>query len=271
MGMTLWKILILIRRDFLEEFSYRLNFFLEIITIGVYSSIFFFVAKIFAGAPAPQLARYGGDYFSFVLIGLAFTGYMNTGLSAFTTTIRNEQLLGTLEVILSTPTPLSLIFSARLLWNFLYSSLHAALYFAFGIIFLKANYHAVNFAAIPLIMILSIAAFNSLGMISAGFILIYKRGDPLNALFGFAASLLGGVYFPVEIMPTVLQKAAAFIPVTYALRLMRDACIRGVSLRQLAPDLLILTALCAALVPAGFMFFAYAVRRTKRDGSLTHY
>jgi len=269
--MTFWKIFILIRRDFLEEFSYRLNFFLGLLTIGVYSSIFYFVAKIFAGSASPYLSRYSGDYFSFVLIGLAFTGYVNTGLSAFTTTIRNEQLLGTLEVILSTPTPLSLIFSARLLWNFLYSSLHAGLYFAFGVIFLKANYAHVNIAAIPIILVLSIAAFNSLGMISAGFILIYKRGDPLNVLFGFAASLLGGVYFPVDVMPVALQKVAAFIPVTYALRLMRDACIRGSSISQLAPDILILAALCAVLLPVSFIFFSYAVRRAKRDGTLTHY
>ncbi len=271
MALKLWKTYLLIRRDLLEEFSYRFSFFIELGTIAAYACIFFFVAKVFAGASAPMLSRYHGDYFSFVLIGIAFMDYINTGLTAFTSTIRNEQMLGTLEVILATPTPLSLIFTARLIWNFIYCTLRASIYFAFGVLVLNADYAAANLAAIPVIVVLSVAAFNSLGMISAGFILVFKRGDPLKMFMLFATSLLGGVLFPIEVLPAALQKISAVLPVTYTLRLMRDACIRGASFAQLAPDLLVLAIICAILVPAGFWFFSYAVRRTKREGSITHY
>lgn len=271
MALNFWKIYMFIRRDFLDEASYRMNFIVQIMSVVVFSSIFYFVSKIFSGQAVPYLARYNGDYFSFVLIGLAFTGYLNMGLSTFTSTIRNEQMMGTLEMILSTPTPLALIFTARLVFNFIYNSFFLLVYFAFGIAFMHARYEHVAWAAIPLILLLSLAAFNSLGMISAGFIMIFKRGDPLNTLLGFAASLLGGVFFPIEVMPKILQKIAAVIPITYTLRLMRDACMRGAGLGELAPDLLILLALCAVLVPASFIFFSYAVRRAKREGTLTHY
>ncbi|HOX28415.1 MAG TPA: ABC transporter permease [bacterium] len=268
---SIWKIFMLVRRDFLEEFSYRFKIFLELLSTVTYASIFYFVAKIFSGVVPESLSKYGGDYFSFVLIGLAFTGYLNTGLNTFTTTIRNEQMLGTLEYIISTPTPLSLVFTARLVWNFIYNSFTLLLYLAFGIVFLSANYPHVNWAAIPLIMILSLAAFNGLGMISAGFILVYKRGDPINLIFSFASMLLGGVFFPVEVLPGTLKTASSFVPMTYTLRLMRDACIEGAGFRALVPDLAVLSIICAVLVPASFIFFSAALNKAKRDGSLTHY
>lgn len=268
---TAWKIYVLMRREFLEELSYKFNFILEILTILTLSSIFYFISKIFTGGTTPVLASYHGDYFSFVLIGLAFTGYINTGLSAFTATIRNEQMLGTLEFIISTPTSISLILFSRLLWKFFYSTINASIFFIFGIIFLNASYTNVNYPAIPVIVVMSVIAFNGLGMISAGFILIFKRGDPINMLLGFAASLLGGVFFPIEILPSILQKISAFIPITYALRLMRNACIRGYSMRELMPDMLILFVLCVLFAVIGYLFFSYAVKRTRMDGTLSHY
>ncbi|HOY62089.1 MAG: ABC-2 type transporter [bacterium ADurb.Bin236] len=266
-----WKILVLIRRDFLEEVSYRLKFFLDLATILMFTSIFFFIARAFEGATPKFLEKYGGDYFSFVLIGLALSGFLNVGMYSFSATVRNEQTLGTLEALMASPTSPSLLFTARLLWSFIYGSFHLAAYLAIGILLLSASYNDPNWAAIPVIIILSFAAFNSIGLMSAAFTLMFKRGDPISALIGFGATLLSGVFFPVEALPAALQKISAFIPMTYTLRLMRDACINGASFAELGNDLAILAALGAVLVPASAAFFAAALRRVKRDGSLSHY
>jgi ABC-2 type transport system permease protein len=44
-----------------------------------------------------------------------------------------------------------------------------------------------------IILILTIICFCSLGIISASFIMIFKRGDPVNWVFGSVSALLGGV------------------------------------------------------------------------------
>ncbi|MFH1539575.1 MAG: ABC transporter permease, partial [bacterium] len=64
---------------------------------------------------------------------------------------------------------------------------------------------------------------------------------------------------------------SAFLPITYSLRLTREVLIRGATLPQVASDLLILFALSAALLPISLLFFSLALRRARRDGSLTHY
>ncbi len=259
------------RKIFLEEISYRLNFVMEIGTIFFYTSVFFFIAKIIPSSGALYLDDYGGDYFSFVLIGLAFSGFMNVCLSTFSTTLRNEQMTGTLEALLTTPTPVGVILFARLLWNFFYGSVNIIIYFIFGILLMSANYGGANLAAVPLILLLSLVSFSAMGLISASFILVFKRGDPLNIFLGFATAVVGGVYFPVAALPNTLRAVSAYIPLTYTLRLMRDACIRGAGISEMKSDILVLSMITAVLLPLGIFCFAAALRRTRRDGSLSHY
>jgi len=63
----------------------------------------------------------GGDYFSFVLIGIAFSDYLGVGLGSFAGTIREGQMLGTLEAMLVTPTRVHSIILFSSIWQFLHS------------------------------------------------------------------------------------------------------------------------------------------------------
>lgn len=267
----LFKLYCLLKKEFVEETSYRLSFALRLFSLMMFTLIFYFISRVFSGAAAPHLQRYNGDYFSFVFIGLAFSGFFNTGLNTFSAEIRSEQVLGTLETLLTTRTPLTFILSARLLWKFLYDSLHLTIFFAAGGLFLHAEYTAATAWLIPLVLALTMVSYASLGLISAGFILILKRGDPLTYFFSIASQFLGGVYFPVSILPEALQKVSVFLPITYSLRLTRDILIRGAGPAELARDLAVLALLSAALFPLSVFVFSRALRRTRVDGSLTHY
>ncbi|MGD9143895.1 MAG: ABC transporter permease, partial [Dehalococcoidia bacterium] len=72
-----------LKRDFSQALSYRLSFLLQIGGIFFSVAIFYFLSELFGSAIAPQLEDYGGNYFSFVLIGLAFTGFLGLSLSSF--------------------------------------------------------------------------------------------------------------------------------------------------------------------------------------------
>ena len=66
------KLCAFVKRDFQTEISYRISFLLQVFGIFINVSVFFFLSKLLGTAQMPQLAEYGGDYFSFVLIGIAF-------------------------------------------------------------------------------------------------------------------------------------------------------------------------------------------------------
>lgn len=265
------KILAFIKRDFSITASYRLSFFFQF--FGIFFSVvtFYFIAKLFGGAATPYLDSYGGDYFSFVLIGIAFSDYLGVGLSSFAGTIREGQMLGTLEAMLVTPTRVHTIVLFSSVWQFLLTSIRVLVYILLGVFFFGVDMTRPNIPAALLILILTILAFSSLGIISASFIMIFKRGNPLNWLIGSFSTLFGGVLFPITILPDWLQKISHLLPITYSLRAMRHALLQSYSFQALSFDILMLALFSVVLLPLSIYAFKVGVRKAKKDGSLTHY
>src|SRR5512139_283552 len=97
--LTLKKVFAFVKRDFQNEISYKLSFLLQVFGIFINVSVFFFLSKLLGTAQIPQLTQYGGNYFAFVLIGIAFNYYLNVALYSTTQSIREGQMTGTLEAL----------------------------------------------------------------------------------------------------------------------------------------------------------------------------
>ncbi|MDP3142570.1 MAG: ABC transporter permease, partial [Candidatus Omnitrophota bacterium] len=129
----------------------------------------------------------------------------------------------------------------------------------------------VNLPATIIVLILTIVSFSSIGLMSASFVIIFKRGDPISWLFSGVSFFLGGVYYPVTVFPQFLQVISRFIPVTYSLRALRLAVLQGHSISLLKQDILILTVFCMILVPLSMFIFRLAIKKAKKSGSLAFY
>ena len=103
------KIFAFLKKDFLTETSYKLSFLFNIFGVFVSVAIYFFIDKLFGNSAASHLKEFGVSYFSYVLLGMAFFSYIGVGLGSFSERIRTEQLQGTLEPILMSPTGISFI------------------------------------------------------------------------------------------------------------------------------------------------------------------
>ena len=258
-------------RDFRIEKSYRLAFIMRFAGIFFSIATFFFIARLFGHSVSPYLKPYGGNYFAFVLIGIAFSGLLAVGLGSFSGSIGTSQAQGTLEAMLVTPTKLSAIILYSSLWSFLFTAINIIIYLALGALAFGANFSKANFGAAFIVMILTVLVFSGIGILSASFIMVLKRGDPINWIFGSLSGLMGGTFFPVTVLPAWLQKFAYLFPVFYALRAMRRALLVGASLTALSSDLLVLSAMTAAVLPISILSFSYAVKQAKIDGSLGTY
>lgn len=260
-----------LRKDFTAAASYKLSFLMQFFGIFLSAAMFFFLSRLFESAMNPYLAPYGGDYFSFVLIGIAFFDYLGLALGSMSRTIRNGQMAGTLEALLATPTRIPTIIVSSSLYSFLWTSLRVLVYLLLGVLFFGLNLGGANYWGALIILILTILAFSSFGIISASFIMVLKRGDPLTWIFTSLSGLVGGLYYPVSVLPGWLQKIAAFLPITYSLEGMRLALLKGYSLRQLLPSIGFLSIFAFIMLPLGLIGFDWAVKKAKRDGSLTQY
>jgi ABC-2 type transport system permease protein len=251
--------------------TYRFSFILQFLNVFFSVAVFYFVAMLLGDSINPYLEPYGGDYFAFVLIGIAFGSYFSVGLSSFSRSLRSAQMTGTLEAMLSTPTRISTIILSSSQWNYLMTTLRVIVYLMIGTLFMDVNFGNANYLAAFVILLLTVVTFSSLGIIAAGFIMVLKRGDPITWIFGAVSSLLGGIYYPIMVLPGWMQTLAKLIPVTYALRAMRLALLQGASFSELRGDIITLGIFCLVLLPLSLMVFGFAVRLARIDGSLTHY
>jgi ABC-2 type transport system permease protein len=265
------KITAFIKRDFAIELSYRFAFILRLVKIFVSVLTFYFIASLFGKNASAYLAEYNGEYFPFVLIGIAFYEYFFMSLYSISQTIREEQMMGTLESMLTTPTRASTIIIGSSVWDFIFTSLSVFVYLLLGAFFFNVNFSGANLTSAFIILALTIMSFAGIGIISAAFILIFKKGDPVTWLISVFFGLLGGVYYPVKILPGFLQKCAYLLPITHSLDGLRLSILKGYGFMELLPNIKVLAIYSFIFLPISVMVFKLAIKKSKDDGSLVHY
>ena len=231
-------------------------------------TVFFFLARLVTQAQVPVLQQYGSDFFPFVLIGIAFRGYLGVALNHFATSLRSEQMMGTLEMLLASPLKLSTLVGATTSFTFTYHTATLGGYLLLGLLMGSLSLGRMNLPVALVVMVPTMVSFAALGMLSASFMMTVKRGDPVNFLINATATLFGGVYFPVEVLPDSLQIISRALPITYSLDAMRKALLLGAGLRDVVSELVVLTAFALLLLPLGLLVFRYALRQARRDSTL---
>ncbi len=265
------KSLAFIKKDFLIESSYKLSFIFRGFSVLVSVFTYFFIDKLFGHRIVSHLEEFGVSYFSYVLLSMAFFSYIGVGLGSFSSRIRFEQMQGTLEALLLTPTKISTILFSLALWNLLFATLDMAIYIALGRFLFKISFANVNILSTLVILFLTIISFSGLGILSASFIMVFKRGNPLGWVINSLEGLIGGVYFPITIMPAWLQFLAKFLPITHAIRAVELAVYKGYAVSQLTKEIGFLLLFSFLLLPLSFASFKYALKKARRQGSLIQY
>jgi len=261
----------IIKKEFLTATSYKFDFTFRLLGIWLSIFIYYFISKLINPALSKDLQPYGGDYFLFVIIGTAFSGYLSVGLDSFSNSIREAQLMGTLEAILVTRTRFTTVLVYQALWNFLFASLHIVAYLGFALLFLNVHLENPNWPAALVILFLTILVFSSLGIISGSFILVLKKGTPVNWVINSVSRFMGGVYYPISVLPLWCRKLSFFLPITHSLEGIRLALLRGQSLGDLRNEVLALTVFAVVLFPLSVLCFNAAFNKARRDGTLCQY
>jgi len=268
---TVWAFLL---RDLQTEISYRLAFLLSAIGLFVSATVWYFMARFITASadPARLSSQTGGlDYYSFALVGLMVNRFLDVALHSFSSSIRSEQATGTLEAMLVTPARLGHVVLASSAYSYLYAGLQAAAYLVFGVFVFGVRLELGSLVGAVLAVVLTSLALSGIGILSAGFVLYFKRGNPLDFVISSLSLLFGNVIIPQQALPAQISWISHLVPVYYANNAVRGALLQGRDLATLAPDLLALLAFSAVLVPLGLLGARIAVRRAKQEGSLIQY
>lgn len=265
-------------RDLRNALSYRFEVMLIVTEVFFVSILFYFLAQLVdlsaivdtSGANIPDWLR-GTDFFGFILIGVAVSSFLNVSLNGFASQVREAQMTGTFEALLVTPTSIPVIILSSTFGSFAFASLRVVLYLVIGSLLFDMHLSLANLPVALLVLAFTVVVFCAVGIFSASFVMVFKRGDPVARLVTAVSLLFGGVYFPVEILPHEVQFLSKAVPITPSLSALRRLLLAGESPSAVYDDVGRLVLFAAILMPIALGFFAFAVRRAKRDGTLTHY
>jgi ABC-2 type transport system permease protein len=261
---------VFVRRDAAIQVSYRFDLLLQLAAMAFTLALFFYLSELIDESSFGEKSGVAGGYFDFVVLGLALIRVVQSGITAYATRIRQDQITGTLEALFATPTSPSLLILFSAAFDLARAVVQSAMLVALAALLFGFD---ADPGVIDLIVALAafvgcVLFFAALGVVVAAFTIVFKQTTALVSLAVSALGLLGGAYFPSTVLPGPLQPVSDALPFSWALDVMRSALLSG------DPDLELLAlewGICLLLVPVSLYVFNRALRRARRDGSLAQY
>jgi ABC-2 type transport system permease protein len=209
------------------------------------------------------------DYIGFVFIGIVMWTWLNTALWQVGATLRTEQRRGTLESNWATPASRLAVMFGSGLTNMISSLMTVAV----SLTFCKVAWHIdLTFSPfLVLVLLLSTAAIYGLGLIFASLVLLVKE---LNSAVNFVRGMFMvfcGITYPISVMPRWMQSVAKALPLTYAIRLIRQVGLTSAGYRDVSGAFWILFAFAVSLFVGGYILFVLMDRIVSRKGTLGQY
>jgi ABC-2 type transport system permease protein len=237
---------------------------------------YIFTARALGGPDGEALESFRAltgtsDYVAYIVVGSTLWMWLNITLWDVGYILRGEQMRGTLESNWLCPVwRISIVLGgsiAKLGSSFFLLAVTVVEFRIFFGVWLLAG----NPALLLGIMLLVIASIYGIGLGFASLVLRFKEANAMVFLVRGIFMIFCGITYPLAVLPLWMQQAAAYLPLTYAIRAVRAVALTGADMAAVLPDLRAL-ALFALVLPAlGYAAFAIIERRTRRSGNLGQY
>lgn len=255
-----------IRRDLTIYMSYRTRLLSQSASTLLSLALFYYVSRLVRvnGFSTPD------RYFAYVVIGLSLLGVI---YSCFATPgiVRQELLVGTLERLVLSPFGAVRSIIAMSLFPLVYASVQATLGLALACAVFGLHLHWSTAAlAIPM-MGLTLLAFLPFGLLFAALTIVIKQGSVGTNWVVAVLALVGGMYFPISLLPHWLQVASELQPFTPATELLRHLLVDSPMRTSTAAALVKIVLFAAALLPLSIHTLDVAVRTGQRRATIIEY
>jgi ABC-2 type transport system permease protein len=205
---------------------------------------------------------------SYVFVGASLSIMWNNGIFRTGWSLAEEQSAGTLDLMMTTRTPVALIMLGKALAIMAFASLAGTVTF-FVVLAISSRVPPVENAALFLVSgIVALVAVVVSSFFFAPFsFLAGVRGGFFNALMPFGA-VVSGFLYPIDLLPGSLEAVARVIPTAWAMQAVVDSLDGSASDLAVVVDLAVALALSALLLSVTFLLFIKVERRVRLSGSL---
>jgi ABC-2 type transport system permease protein len=265
------KLAAFVRRDFRITLSYRMGAAAGLVGIAGQVLAFSFLGKLVDPTHLPVYDGTRATYIEFVAIGICLNMAVLLLVHELARALRNEQLIGTLDSLLVTPTRVGTLQVGSTLFNLLYVPLRVCLFFVVIALVFGLHVHTGGILPASILMLVFLPFLWGAGLVAAGAVLTFRRG---TGVIGAGVAVLGlssGAFFPLSVLPGWLASLEMYNPIAIVLTGIREALIGGAGWGTLATPTLELLPVAVASVAVGVFFFRLFLRRERRLGTLGLY
>lgn len=212
----------LVRRDWRITRSYRTAFLTDVVFGFLNLVAYYYISKTLKAGVHTNLAG-APSYFAFAAVGVALSVVLAAAITGVSRRLREEQLTGTLEALAVQPISSNELAFGLAGFPFIFAVMRAFMYLLLAGAFLGLSFAQCDWIGLIVSFLVSGFALSALGVCLAAIVLVFKRADAIGAVGTFALSLLGGAFFPIEVLPSWLQPIAEILPTHFAFAAVRGA------------------------------------------------
>jgi ABC-2 type transport system permease protein len=258
--------LAVMRRDLHVYLSYRTRLVSQILTALFSLTLFYYVSRLV------HVNGFGSHstYFGFVVVGISLVSVMYSCFS-IPELVRQELLVGTFDRLLLSPFGAIRSVIAMTLFPMMYSFVLATITLGLGCAIFGLGLH---WSTVPLaipVMLLVLLAFLPFGVLFASLTVVIKQGNVGTSWVIALLSIVGGLYFPVSLLPDWLQTLAKLQPFTAATDILRHLLVNSSLGESPQTSLLKLVGFAAVLLPGSMLVLSSAIRFGQRRGTIIEY
>lgn len=260
-----------LRRDLLVALSYRVAFVADLLSLFTQALLFYFVGRMIQPSELPSFGGAQVDYLEFVAIGIAVSVFVQLGLGRVAAAFRAEQLMGTLESMLTTPTSPSTIQLGSVVFDLVYVPIRTACFLVVMALAFGIDLQVGGLLPAVVLLLVFIPFVWGLGVLGAAAILTFRRGGGLAGIVGTLLGLASGAYFPLTLFPDWAEALAEANPIAIVLDGLRGLLLGGDGWGSILPDLALLAPVSAASLALGILAFRVALARERGRGTIGLY
>lgn len=182
----------------------------------------------------------------FVMMGVCFAG----------AAMVQERHHKTLARLLTTPTEKFSIISGKMLGFFLVGFIQFMILILFGQLVLKVNWGNLPLGVL-LLVVSYVLSVTGLGTLLSVVVRTSAQAGAFAVLISMVTSMLGGAWWPVEIVPKFMQNIARFTPQYWAINGFNKIITRGFGIIEILPNFYVLLAISAISLLLAIRFFRF--------------
>jgi ABC-2 type transport system permease protein len=192
----------------------------------------------------------------FILPGIIVLALLVTGIMATTTGFVEEREKGIYRRLSLTPLKKHNIIGGQIVNRYLVMLVQTFLLVLIGVLAFKVSIVG-NYFLFWLALTLGGLCLLTLGFALTGFIRSTKSATPIAMIIFFMLMFLGGVLFPIDIMPKFLEYIAIALPSTHLSDALRMIAIEGQGIGDVWSDLLIVGGWTIGCFAVSIRFFRW--------------